>query len=78
MRIHGVWTLLGLLAGCNPSSPPAPETKTRSILEPRGVEEMKRVRKDVEDANTAGQQRNDDAIDRAAKSEAAGRGAPVR
>lgn len=67
-----------LVLACGGSSPPAPDTKTKSILEPRGIEEMKRVKQDVEKAQKAGLQRNDDAIDRAQKSEAVGRGAPGR
>lgn len=67
-----------LVLACGSSTTPAPDTKSKSILEPRGIEEMKRVKKDVEDAHKAGLQRNDDAIDRAQKSEAVGRGTPGR
>jgi len=71
-----------LVLACGSSTTPAPDTKSKSksksILEPRGIEEMKRVKQDVEDAHKAGLQRNDDAMDRAQKSEAVGRGTPGR
>lgn len=66
------------VVACGSNSPPAPDSKAKSPLEPRGIQEMKRVKQDVEKAQEAGLQRNDDAIDRAQKSEAVGRGAPAR
>lgn len=77
-RTVGSFAVGVLMLACGSSTTPAPDTKSKSILEPRGIEEMKRVKKDVEDAHKAGLQRNDDAIDRAQKSEAVGRGAPGR
>lgn len=66
-----------VLAACDAKSAPAPDTKAKSSA-PKGTEEMKRVKQDVEKAHEAGMQRNDDAIDRAQRSEAVERGAPTR
>ncbi len=63
---------------CDSKPTPAPKSDAPSPLQPRGIEEMKRVRGDVEKANEAGLQRNDDAVDRAGDAELAGRGAPAR
>lgn len=80
----GVVVLGCALAGaCDSSSGKAPEAKTDakakpSPLEPRGIEEMKRVKQDVEDAQKAGMKRTDDAMDKAMQGDAVGRGAPGR
>lgn len=72
------------LAGACDSSSGKPadgktEEKTKpSPLEPRGIEEMKRVKQDVEDAQKAGMKRTDDAMDKAMQGDAVDRGAPGR
>jgi hypothetical protein len=70
--------LVVVLVACDSKSAPAPDGKAKSSSEAKGTEEMKRVKQDVEKANAAGLQRNDDAIDRAQSSEAVERGAPGR
>lgn len=79
-----VVVLGGALAGaCDSSSGKAADGKTEekakpSPLEPRGIEEMKRVKQDVEDAQKAGMKRTDDAMDKAMQGDAVDRGAPGR
>lgn len=71
--------VLGAAPGCDSGSKPAADTKaTPSPLQPRGIEEMKRVKRDVEKAQQDGLQRTDDAVDRAGQAEAVGRGGPPR
>jgi hypothetical protein len=82
-RYHGpvlrtLGPLVALVIACGSSTTPTPDTKSKSILEPRGIEEMKRVKQDVEKAHEDGLKRTDDAMDRAEKAEAVGRGAPGR
>jgi hypothetical protein len=72
-----------LAGACDSSSGAASEGKTDakakpSPLEPRGIEEMKRVKQDVEDAQKAGMKRTDDAMDKAMQGDAVDRGAPGR
>lgn len=70
---------VGLFGACDSPSAPASDAKAKaSPLEPRGIEEMKRVKQDVEDANKAAMKRTDDAIDRAAQGDAVDRGTPSR
>lgn len=69
--------LLGSLA-CDSGRKPADTKAAPSPLQPRGIEELKNIKRDVEKTQEDGLKRTDDAIDRAGQAEAVGRGGPPR
>lgn len=74
-----VWAVLACdSSGTKPADPKSDAKAKPSPLEPRGLEEMKTIKGDVEKAHEDGLKRNDDAIERAAQGEAVERGTPSR